>query len=58
VAAVAAVVVALAAKGVFLAWILARLVRDRQRGARWAWLAATQSVNIVQVFVGRLAVRV
>ncbi len=48
----AAVAVAWQAKGVVLAWILARLNRDRQRGARRAWLAAAQSINIVQMFGG------
>jgi hypothetical protein len=41
--------------GVFLAWILARLDRDRQRGARRAWLAAARSINIVHVFGGLIA---
>ena len=41
---------ALAANHLVLAWILAWLDRDRQRGARRAWLAAAQSVTIVRVF--------
>ena len=41
---------ALAANHLVLAWILAWLDRDRQRGARRAWLAAAQSVSIVRVF--------